>query len=70
MTTVYGNASGTWFTDGCGCYDASGKCFCAECYFYGADHVNCADAGANLTDKSLRPYKWDVDAKKWVEVKD
>lgn len=58
-----GNRRG-WATDGCGCYNGDGKCYCAECYHYGDDHVNCADAGAYRYDDKLKPVKWD--GSKWV----
>lgn len=42
-------------TDGNGCYDENGKCYCAECYYYGADRVNCANAGVT---KNSVPVRW------------
>jgi hypothetical protein len=52
-------------TDLNGCYGDNGKCYCADCFYYGAGSVNCQNAGN--TDGSV-PVKWDDDNKKWVVV--
>ena len=50
-------------TDGCGCYDDAGKCVCAECYHYGPENVNCANAGVT---KGSKPVKWDSKQGRWI----
>ncbi len=52
-------------TDLNGCYGDDGKCYCAECFYYGADSVNCQNAG--VTEGSV-PVKWDAENKKWALV--
>jgi len=55
--------------DGCGCYSLKdGSCFCAECYYYGYDAVNCADVPSSEDWKKSKPVKWDKDQKKWVVI--
>lgn len=71
MATFYGTKNGNYATDFCGCYDSNGKCYCAECFYYGADHVNCqqaVDLAKIPTD--LVPVKWDTDENRWVPVAD
>ena len=64
---AYGYGS-NWYTDGCGCYHDDGKCFCADCFYYGADHVNCQLADSLKNKNDLRPFDWDPESQKWVEV--
>jgi len=48
--------------DGNGCFDPyNGKCYCADCFRYGSDSVNCTYAG--ISD-GAKPVKWD--GSKWV----
>lgn len=69
MDNIYGiieNGKVIIATDGNGCYDVSnGKCYCAECYYYGYDSVNCAYA--HLTkDDGLIPITWDKEKNEFV----
>ena len=57
----YAKLADDLFTDGCGCYNSDGKCFCAECYHYGQDAVNCSYAG-----DSGPVYVWDGKSNKFV----
>ena len=52
-------------TDGNGCYDSNGKCYCADCYHYGSDSVNCMAAGQF---DGAKPVKWNGD--RWVLATD
>ena len=50
--------------DGSGCFDSiTGKCYCADCFYYGEENVNCSYAGAGIND-GAKPVKWD--GSKWV----
>ena len=56
FATEYGNS----------CFSVeSGKCVCAECYYYGATNVNCTDTQYS-TRNGLVPIKWDDKQKKFI----
>lgn len=62
------NGKVTFATDGNGCYDIkTSKCYCADCYYYGCDNVNCAHALLTVND-GLVPIKWDSNKKEFVVV--
>lgn len=64
MARDYKGYPGNWATDGNGCYDADGKCYCGDCYYYGEDYVNCVYAGDYWHNKNLKPVKWD--GNQWI----
>lgn len=56
----------TFATDGNGCYDIkTSKCYCADCFYYGMDNVNCLNAALTVED-GLIPIKWDSQQQKFV----
>lgn len=66
MYGLINNGEIVFATDGNSCWDTkTGKCYCAECYHYGADAVNCRNAKISVKD-GLVPIKWNKNQQKFV----
>jgi hypothetical protein len=49
------------YTDRLGCYDDKGNCFCAECFYYGYNSVNCGYVCSDEEYDKLETVVWDKD---------
>ena len=64
--TKYKKLEENHYTDGNGCYDSKGNCFCAECFYYGPQAVNCMCVLNEQEYNKLPTFVWDKNKQQFI----